>query len=132
MGPHRQRRPNRNTWRREAASILAAGAAVVNRTTPSSATSLNRQPLSEQAGFSTARFAEHHFNNYSGPPPLLMVTHCAGLTTTIRLATAVLKNGSMFRSQFCASDAFEIVGKFVGSATQACFWIGYFSWSKWL
>ncbi|MDK1493560.1 LLM class flavin-dependent oxidoreductase [Sinorhizobium sp. 7-81] len=52
--------------------------------------SIEQAILSEQAGFSTAWFAEHHFNNYSlVPSPLLMVAHCAGLTNTIRLGTAV-------------------------------------------
>lgn len=46
--------------------------------------------LSEQAGFDTAWFAEHHFNNYSlVPSPLMMVAHCAGVTKRIRLGTAV-------------------------------------------
>ncbi|MGO7422427.1 LLM class flavin-dependent oxidoreductase, partial [Rhizobium ruizarguesonis] len=46
--------------------------------------------LSEQAGFNTAWFAEHHFNNYSlVPSPLMMVAHCAGVTKRIRLGTAV-------------------------------------------
>lgn len=44
----------------------------------------------EAAGFNTAWYAEHHFNNYSlCPSPLMMVAHCAGLTKTIRLGTAV-------------------------------------------
>lgn len=44
----------------------------------------------EQAGFDTAWYAEHHFNNYSlCPSPLMMVAHCAGLTRRIRLGTAV-------------------------------------------
>ncbi|MDQ8730750.1 LLM class flavin-dependent oxidoreductase [Bradyrhizobium sp. LHD-71] len=44
----------------------------------------------EAAGFDTAWYAEHHFNNYSlCPSPLMMVAHCAGLTKTIRLGTAV-------------------------------------------
>ena len=44
----------------------------------------------EAAGFDTAWYAEHHFNNYSlSPSPLMMVAHCAGLTKTIRLGTAV-------------------------------------------
>ncbi|WP_331375514.1 LLM class flavin-dependent oxidoreductase [Sinorhizobium chiapasense] len=52
--------------------------------------SIEQAVLSEQAGFNTAWFAEHHFNNYSlVPSPLMMVAHCAGLTTTIRLGTAV-------------------------------------------
>ena len=37
----------------------------------------------EGAGFDTAWYAEHHFNNYSlSPSPLMMVAHCAGLTKT--------------------------------------------------
>ncbi|MCS0462891.1 MULTISPECIES: LLM class flavin-dependent oxidoreductase [Rhizobium] len=52
--------------------------------------SIEQTILSEQAGFNTAWFAEHHFNNYSlVPSPLMMVAHCAGLTTAIRLGTAV-------------------------------------------
>jgi alkanesulfonate monooxygenase SsuD/methylene tetrahydromethanopterin reductase-like flavin-dependent oxidoreductase (luciferase family) len=44
----------------------------------------------EAAGFDTAWFAEHQFNNYSlCPSPLMMVAHCAGLTKRIRLGTAV-------------------------------------------
>ena len=44
----------------------------------------------EAAGFDTAWYAEHHFNNYSlSPSPLMLVTYCAGLTKTIRLGTAV-------------------------------------------
>ena len=47
--------------------------------------------LAEQIGFTTAWFAEHHLSNCSVcPSPLLMATHCAGLTTTIRLGTAIL------------------------------------------
>ncbi|CDI12012.1 LLM class flavin-dependent oxidoreductase [Agrobacterium pusense] len=52
--------------------------------------SVEQAVLSEQAGFRTAWFAEHHFNNYSlVPSALLMVAHCAGLTSTIHLGTAV-------------------------------------------
>jgi hypothetical protein len=44
----------------------------------------------EAAGFDTAWYAEHHFNNYSlSPSPLMLVTYCAALTKTIRLGTAV-------------------------------------------
>ena len=47
--------------------------------------------LAEQIGFTTAWFAEHHLSNCSVcPSPLLMVTHCAGRTETIRLGTAIL------------------------------------------
>ncbi|MBA1143858.1 MULTISPECIES: LLM class flavin-dependent oxidoreductase [Mesorhizobium] len=52
--------------------------------------SIEQAVVSEQAGFNTAWFAEHHFNNYSLiPSPLMMVAHCAGVTSTIRLGTAV-------------------------------------------
>ncbi|GLS32023.1 Flavin-dependent oxidoreductase, luciferase family (includes alkanesulfonate monooxygenase SsuD and methylene tetrahydromethanopterin reductase) [Mesorhizobium albiziae] len=52
--------------------------------------SIEQAVVSEQAGFNTAWFAEHHFNNYClVPSPLMMVAHCAGLTSTIRLGTAV-------------------------------------------
>lgn len=44
----------------------------------------------EQAGFNTAWYAEHHFNNYSlSPSPLMMIAHCAALTKTIRLGSAI-------------------------------------------
>lgn len=44
----------------------------------------------EAAGFAEAWYAEHHFNNYSlVPSPLMMVAHCAALTSRIRLGTAV-------------------------------------------
>lgn len=52
--------------------------------------SIEQAVTSEKAGFNTAWFAEHHFNNYSlVPSPLMMVAHCAGVTKTIRLGTAV-------------------------------------------
>ncbi|WFU13188.1 LLM class flavin-dependent oxidoreductase (plasmid) [Rhizobium sp. CB3090] len=52
--------------------------------------SIEQAVLSEQAGFNTAWFAEHHFNNYSlVPSPLMMVAHCAGRTNSIRLGTGV-------------------------------------------
>lgn len=44
----------------------------------------------EAAGFDTAWYAEHHFNNYSlSPSPLMLIAHCAGKTKTIRLGSAV-------------------------------------------
>lgn len=44
----------------------------------------------EAAGYATAWFAEHHFNNYSlVPSPLMMISHCAGVTKSIRLGSAV-------------------------------------------
>ncbi len=46
--------------------------------------------VAEQAGFSTAWYAEHHFNNYSlSPSPLMMIAHVAGKTQRIRLGSGV-------------------------------------------
>lgn len=46
--------------------------------------------MAEQAGFSSAWYAEHHFNNYSlSPSPLMTIAHIAAKTRTIRLGTAV-------------------------------------------
>ena len=45
----------------------------------------------EEADFEAAWFAEHHFSNYCVcPSPLVMVNHCAGLTTRIKLGPAVI------------------------------------------
>ena len=45
----------------------------------------------EDSGFEGAWFAEHHFSNYCVcPSPLLMVSHCAGVTSRIRLGPAVV------------------------------------------
>lgn len=47
--------------------------------------------LAEQAGFEIAWFAEHHFSNYCVcPSPLMMVAHCAAVTSRIKLAPAVV------------------------------------------
>ncbi|MEO3385030.1 LLM class flavin-dependent oxidoreductase [Mesorhizobium sp. CAU 1741] len=52
--------------------------------------SVEQTVMAEQAGFDNAWYAEHHFNNYSlSPSPLMMVAHCAGKTSRIRLGTAV-------------------------------------------
>lgn len=52
--------------------------------------SVEQTIVAEQTGFSNAWYAEHHFNNYSlSPSPLMMVAHCAGRTSTIRLGSAV-------------------------------------------
>jgi alkanesulfonate monooxygenase SsuD/methylene tetrahydromethanopterin reductase-like flavin-dependent oxidoreductase (luciferase family) len=52
--------------------------------------SIEQTVVAEQAGFDTAWYAEHHFNNYSlSPSPLMTVAHAAGKTTRIRLGTAV-------------------------------------------
>lgn len=45
----------------------------------------------EDSGFDGAWFAEHHFSNYCiCPSPLLMVAHCAGVTSRIQLGPAVV------------------------------------------
>lgn len=52
--------------------------------------SIEQTQACEAAGFSTAWYAEHHFNNYSlVPSPLQMVAACSGRTSRIRLGTAV-------------------------------------------
>ncbi len=52
--------------------------------------SIEQTVVAEQAGFHTAWYAEHHFNNYSlSPSPLMMVAHMAARTKRIRLGTAV-------------------------------------------
>jgi len=52
--------------------------------------SVEQTVMAEQAGFHTAWYAEHHFNNYSlSPSPLMMVAHAAGKTSRIRLGSAV-------------------------------------------
>jgi alkanesulfonate monooxygenase SsuD/methylene tetrahydromethanopterin reductase-like flavin-dependent oxidoreductase (luciferase family) len=52
--------------------------------------SIEQTVVAEQAGFGTAWYAEHHFNNYSlSPSPLMMIAHMAAKTTRIRLGSAV-------------------------------------------
>ncbi len=52
--------------------------------------SIEQTVVAEQAGFDTAWYAEHHFNNYSlSPSPLMTVAHAAAKTERIRLGTAV-------------------------------------------
>ena len=52
--------------------------------------SIEQTVAAEQAGFNTAWYAEHHFNNYSlSPSPLMTVAHAAAKTRQIRLGTAV-------------------------------------------
>lgn len=52
--------------------------------------SIEQTVAAEQAGFNTAWYAEHHFNNYSlSPSPLMMIAHVAARTRRIRLGSAV-------------------------------------------
>ncbi|MDM0033524.1 LLM class flavin-dependent oxidoreductase [Variovorax sp. J22P271] len=52
--------------------------------------SIEQTVVAEQAGFDTAWYAEHHFNNYSlSPSPLMMIAHMAAKTRRIRLGSAV-------------------------------------------
>ncbi|VTU30847.1 Alkanal monooxygenase alpha chain [Variovorax sp. SRS16] len=52
--------------------------------------SIEQTVAAEQAGFNTAWYAEHHFNNYSlSPSPLMMIAHMAAKTRRIRLGSAV-------------------------------------------
>ncbi len=52
--------------------------------------SIEQTAVAEQAGFNTAWYAEHHFNNYSlSPSPLMMIAHMAAKTQRIRLGSAV-------------------------------------------
>jgi alkanesulfonate monooxygenase SsuD/methylene tetrahydromethanopterin reductase-like flavin-dependent oxidoreductase (luciferase family) len=52
--------------------------------------SIEQTVVAEQAGFNTAWYAEHHFNNYSlSPSPLMMIAHVAARTQRIRLGSAV-------------------------------------------
>lgn len=47
--------------------------------------------VAEELGFGMSWFAEHHFSNYAiCPSPLMMVAHCAPVTSRIRLGTGVL------------------------------------------
>lgn len=52
--------------------------------------SIEQTVMAEQAGFNSAWYAEHHFNNYSlSPSPLMTVAHVAAKTKKIRLGTGV-------------------------------------------
>jgi alkanesulfonate monooxygenase SsuD/methylene tetrahydromethanopterin reductase-like flavin-dependent oxidoreductase (luciferase family) len=52
--------------------------------------SIEQTVVAEQAGFDTAWYAEHHFNNYSlSPSPLMTIAHVAAKTHRIRLGSAV-------------------------------------------
>ena len=48
--------------------------------------SIEQTVMAEQAGFNSAWYAEHHFNNYSlSPSPLMTIAHVAAKTKKIRL-----------------------------------------------
>jgi alkanesulfonate monooxygenase SsuD/methylene tetrahydromethanopterin reductase-like flavin-dependent oxidoreductase (luciferase family) len=52
--------------------------------------SIEQTVAAEQAGFDSAWYAEHHFNNYSlSPSPLMMIAHMAAKTKRIRLGSGV-------------------------------------------
>ena len=66
--------------------------------------------LADRCGFEYAWFAEHHYSNYcASPSPLLMIAHCAALTKTIKLGTAVvvapLYNPARLLSEIGMTDA---------------------------
>ena len=55
------------------------------------AEAIEQTKRAEELGFATAWFTEHHFSNYSlCPSPLVMAAYCAGVTSRIRLGTAVV------------------------------------------
>jgi len=64
----------------------------------------------DQLGYSIAWFAEHHFSNYClCASPLMMVAHCASITSKIRLGTAVvvvpLYNPARLAAEIATADA---------------------------
>src|SRR5260221_3397937 len=66
--------------------------------------------LADQLGSQTAWSAEHHFSNYCLlSSPLMMVAHCASITKTIRLGTAVvvlpLYNPARLAAEIATADA---------------------------
>jgi alkanesulfonate monooxygenase SsuD/methylene tetrahydromethanopterin reductase-like flavin-dependent oxidoreductase (luciferase family) len=66
--------------------------------------------LADELGFGIAWFAEHHFSNYClCASPLMLVAHCAALTKTIRLGTAVvvlpLYNPARLLAEIATADA---------------------------
>jgi alkanesulfonate monooxygenase SsuD/methylene tetrahydromethanopterin reductase-like flavin-dependent oxidoreductase (luciferase family) len=66
--------------------------------------------LADTLGYKVAWFAEHHFSNYClCASPLLMVSHCAGITKNIRLGTAVLVlplyNPARLAAEIATADA---------------------------
>jgi alkanesulfonate monooxygenase SsuD/methylene tetrahydromethanopterin reductase-like flavin-dependent oxidoreductase (luciferase family) len=66
--------------------------------------------LADELGYTIAWFAEHHFSNYClCASPLMMVSHCASITKTIRLGTAVvvlpLYNPARLAAEIATADA---------------------------
>src|SRR6516162_5086946 len=66
--------------------------------------------LADTLGYTIAWFAEHHFSNYClCASPLMMVAHCASITTRIRLGTAVvvlpLYNPARLAAEISTADA---------------------------
>jgi len=64
----------------------------------------------DQLGYTIAWFAEHHFSNYClCASPLMMVAHCASITSKIRLGTAVvvvpLYNPARLAAEIATADA---------------------------
>ncbi len=64
----------------------------------------------DELGYATAWFAEHHFSNYClCASPLMLVAHCASITTRIRLGTAVvvlpLYNPARLAAEIATADA---------------------------
>src|SRR5882762_4417009 len=66
--------------------------------------------LADALGYTIAWFAEHHFSNYClCASPLMLVAHCASITTKIRLGTAVvvlpLYNPARLAAEIATADA---------------------------
>jgi alkanesulfonate monooxygenase SsuD/methylene tetrahydromethanopterin reductase-like flavin-dependent oxidoreductase (luciferase family) len=66
--------------------------------------------LADELGYTIAWFAEHHFSNYClCASPLMMVAHCASITSKIRLGTAVavvpLYNPARLVAEIATADA---------------------------
>jgi len=66
--------------------------------------------LADELGYGIAWFAEHHFSNYClCASPLMMISHCAPMTKTIGLGTAVvvlpLYNPARLLAEIAMADA---------------------------
>ena len=72
--------------------------------------SIEQTRIAEELGLGASWFAEHHFSNYAiCPSPLMMVSACAPVTKTIKLATGVLVlplyNPARLLSEIAFADA---------------------------